>query len=159
MNTTPFLLDTSVLLLLVRGGPMARYIRAVYQLDELAQRAVVCVVSHGELRAMAARRGWGEDKHRRLLEVLGDHVTVDLDGEPVLEAYVEADRISRAVREGARTIGDNDRWIAAASKACGAVLLTADRDFLHFAATGFCPVQYVDQNSRLLTESSGERQP
>ena len=153
MNLTLYLLDTSILLLLVRGGPIARYIRVTYQLDEVAQRSLVCVVSHGEIRAMASRREWGEAKQSRLAEALREYVTVDVNDERVWDAYVQADRVSRGAPKGARTIGDNDRWIAAAAKAAGAVLLTADRDFLHFSSGGFCAVQYVDQASRLLNDS------
>jgi len=49
---------------------------------------------------------------------------------------------------GARTIGQNDLWIAAAAKATGATLLTTDRDFDHLDPTQLQRI-HIDPASRL----------
>jgi len=149
MNATLYLLDTSILLALVRGGLLADYIRATFKLEELVARPLASIVSHGELRAIADRRAWSAGKRKTLVDLLEAHVTLDLGDEAIVQSYVEADAVSRRLAGGARTIGDNDQWIAATAKAADAVLLTADKDFLHFSPA-FCRVHYVDPKSRLI---------
>ena len=64
-----------------------------------------------------------------LEQALADVVTVDLGHPGVIDAYVELDLASQAHPAGARNMGKNDLWIAAAAKAAGATLLTTDKDF------------------------------
>ncbi|MCB9846747.1 MAG: PIN domain-containing protein, partial [Phycisphaeraceae bacterium] len=92
---------------------------------------LICVVTHGEIRVLAKRNGWGTKKHAALDEALAALVTVDIQHPQVIDAYVEIDLASQAHADGARSMGKNDLWIAAAAKAAGATLLTTDKDFEH----------------------------
>lgn len=128
---TPYLLDTNVLLLLVRGGPHGAALDEQFGLSAAALRPLVCIVTHGEIRALARRNGWGPRRIATLEQALSDVVTVDLSHPGVIDAYVELDLASQSHPDGARNMGKNDLWIAAATKAAGAALLTTDRDFEH----------------------------
>jgi tRNA(fMet)-specific endonuclease VapC len=66
-----------------------------------------------------------------LRNLLDNVVTVDINHPRVIEAYVELDLVSQTHPDGARNMGKNDIWIAAAAKAAGATLLTTDGDFDH----------------------------
>lgn len=58
----PYLLDTNVILNLVRTNPLGRYIDSAFHLSSARRRPLVSIVSHGELPVMADRNGWGESK-------------------------------------------------------------------------------------------------
>lgn len=154
MSARPYLLDTSVLLHLIRGRDLGRYIKTTFQLENTVYRPLVSIVTHGEIRALAERNGWRHDKRTALTEMLDHLVTIDLNNEAILDAYVEMDNACRSVSRGARNLGDNDLWIASTTRAADAVLLTTDQDFLHFHPN-HCFVQYIDQASRLPDTEQG----
>ena len=131
MSEPLHLLDTNVLLVLARGGPLGQHIDARFGLRAGRQRPLVCVVSHGEVWVLARRHNWGENKQAALRNILENVVTVDINHPRVIDAYVELDLVSQAHPEGARNMGKNDLWIAASAMAAGATLLTTDRDFDH----------------------------
>ena len=131
MSEPLYLLDTNILLLLVRAGDLAHYIEEKYQLGRLEQKPLVCVVSHGEARVMARRRSWGRQKRAALLELIDAFTIMDINTPAVIDAYVELELISQAHPAGARNMGKNDLWIAACARAAGARPLTTDRDFAH----------------------------
>ena len=126
-----YLLDTSVILHLVRGNSLGEHLANTFALRDLVYRPFVSVVSHGELRVMADRNSWGAKKLDALEHALNNLVTLDLNDRAIIDGYVEVSRVSRSVSGGARNLSDNDLWIAACAKAAGAVLLTTDKDFLH----------------------------
>jgi hypothetical protein len=84
-------------------------------------------------------------------------VTINLDDQAVLDAYVEVSRACETAVGGARVLGDNDLWIASTTNAADGVLLTADRDFLHLHP-GHCFVQWIDPQSRLPEPQGGVQQ-
>ena len=141
-----YLLDTNILLALVRGSALGNYIRQIYRLDDVLRRPLISIVTHGELMAMADHRGWGEPKRKSLVAALQSMVTIDLNDPEILQGYVLVSRASRNAPGGARVLSDNDKWIAASTRAAGAILLTTDRDFLHLDR-GVCAVVYVDPKS------------
>ena len=145
---TNYLLDTSVLLLLVRAGGIGNSLRSAYRLDDPIMRPLVSIVSHGEIRVLADRNRWGPDKQKTLQDLLDSLATVRIDAQAIVDAYVELALVSQRHAEGARAISDNDLWIAATTKAAGAVLLTADKDFLHFHPQHLA-VEFIDQGSPL----------
>jgi predicted nuclease of predicted toxin-antitoxin system len=65
------------------------------------------------------------------LYLLDNVVTVEINHPSVIDAYVELDLVSQVHPDGARNMGKNDLWIAAAARAAGATLLTTDNDFDH----------------------------
>lgn len=135
MTERIFLLDTNVILALVRGGELGRYIDTTYGLRRARQRPFVCVVSVGEVQVLAHRNGWGAEKLEALSKALDSLVIVDINHPSVIQAYVELDLASAGHPAGARNMGKNDLWIGACTKAVGATLLTTDGDFEHLIPT------------------------
>jgi predicted nucleic acid-binding protein len=141
-----YLLDTNVLLALVRGGALGAALDERFGLRAAPQRPLICVVTHGEIKVLAQRNGWGAKKLAALDEALAAFVTVDINHPRVIDAYVELDLASQSHSDGARNMGKNDLWIAATAKAAGASLLTTDKDFEHLLGAqldGF----YIDPSS------------
>ncbi|MGM0577771.1 MAG: PIN domain-containing protein [Myxococcota bacterium] len=117
-----------------------------FGLRSTAQRPLICVVTHGEIKVLAQRNGWGAKKLAALDEALAAFVTVDINHPRVIDAYVELDLASQSHPDGARNMGKNDLWIAAAAKAAGATLLTTDKDFEHLLGAQLDGV-YIDPPS------------
>ena len=89
------LLDTSVILPLVRGNALGKHIDQRFGLQASAQRPFVSVVSLGEVRVLAKRNDWGEAKLQALSSALDNLVVVDINHPAVIDAYVELDLVSR----------------------------------------------------------------
>jgi predicted nucleic acid-binding protein len=147
-----YLLDTNVVLALVRGKALGVFIDSTFGLSTAQCRPVISVVTHGEVRALASRNGWGGAKLTALQGALDALVTVDVNVAEVIDAYVEIDIYSRQHPDGARNMGKNDLWIAACAKASGATLLTTDKDFDHLNP-GLLTVKYIDPTSALPSSS------
>jgi predicted nucleic acid-binding protein len=122
------LLDTDVLLHLLRDRAAGRWIHAEYALSARPERPLICKVTIGELLRMGARpqNSWGAAR-RRMLQIWRQNLVVmPIGREPILENYAEIG----AFADGAgRSLSDNDVWIAACTRSADAVLLTTDRDF------------------------------
>lgn len=131
MTSALYLLDTNVVVALVRGGALARHIDAEFGLRASKVRPLISVVTLGEVRVLARRNAWGENKLRALETALSNLVIVDVSPPTVIEAYVDIDINSQSHRDGARNMGKNDLWIAACAKAANALLITTDGDFAH----------------------------
>jgi len=125
------LLDTSVVLHLVRGSALGQHIDQRFGLRRASQRPLISVVSLGEVRVLAQRNGWGGAKLEALSNALANLVVIDINHPSVIDAYVEFDLLSQNHPDGARNMGKNDLWIAACAKAAGSTLLTTDNDFSH----------------------------
>lgn len=121
-----FLLDTNVLIHLIRGDELGAKIDGQYGLRSAFRRSIICVVTVGELYAFAARRNWGPKKQAQLEDILDELVVQDLNHPGVLRAYGEIDLACKK-----HPIGQNDMWIAAVCRAAKATLLTTDKDFDH----------------------------
>ncbi len=116
------LLDTNVLLHLVRGNAFGRSLDAAYGLRARSERPLISVVTVGEILSLAKKFGWGEEKRLRMLELLGELVVVDIHSNSVLQKYSEIDHY---LETNGRSVGDNDTWIAATAAATAATLLTS----------------------------------
>jgi predicted nucleic acid-binding protein len=154
---TLYLFDTTVLLALIRGRDLGRYINHTFALADVMNKPLISIVSHGEIWAMAERNGWGDKKRQALSEMLSDLVTLDLNDRSIIEAYVEVDKKNLSHPKGARVLSDNDKWIAATARAASAVLLTTDQDFIHLNPD-VCTVHYVDPGARLPASGAGTQQ-
>lgn len=86
----------------------------------------ICVVTIGQMLAIAGRNGWGGAKLTRLEQLAGELVPVNIRRHPVLRAYAEFDV---ALSHAGKHMGQNDLWIASAAAVSKAVVLTTDRDF------------------------------
>ena len=129
MTGAVYLLDTSVLLPLVRGKEFGKHINSTFDLEDVALRTLVCIVTVGEIWVIADRNGWGPQKREALQKMLANLVIVDLNDQGVLDAYVELDRVSQAQPKGAMNIPDNDLWIAATAATSGLPVVTQDDDY------------------------------
>ena len=131
MSERLYLLDTNILLALIRGGDLGHRIEKRFRLRSAKQKPLISVVSCGEIRVLADRNGWGEAKRSALDIALASVVVVDLNHPDILDAYVRFEAISQQNPSGARNMGKNDLWIAACAAAAQAFLLTTDGDFDH----------------------------
>ncbi len=127
-----YLLDTNILVALIRGGPLGQYLDTTYHLRGQLYKPLICAVTKGEILSLAKQIGWGTAKQQALANLLvNDVVTVDINQTAVFDAYVEIEYYSIHHPGGGHTMGKNDLWIAATAKATAATLLTADKDFDH----------------------------
>ena len=128
MPSTGYLLDTNVLVHLIRWNAVGQAIDMHFGLLGALNRSVISVVTVGEMYSLARKFSWGTGKVAQLQKLLGQLVWIDINHPSVLDAYGELDECSE--RAG-RAMGKNDVWIAATAKATGMTLLTTDGDFDH----------------------------
>jgi predicted nucleic acid-binding protein len=124
-----FLLDTNVIVALVRAGPLGQHIESQYHVTTQAFRPLISVVSVGEILKLTKGFNWNCEKVQRLQTLLGNLVQVDLNHPGILQAYAEIAWHCEHVLKPARTKPQNDYWIAATAKATEATLLTTDEHF------------------------------
>ncbi|MDA0836515.1 MAG: type II toxin-antitoxin system VapC family toxin [Planctomycetota bacterium] len=130
-NTDGYLLDTNILIHLIRGNQLGKQIDATYDLRANLYRNTISVVSVGEVHSFGLKLSWGQKKVEVMQSMLKELVWVDVNCSEVLQAYGEIDHYSEKVLKPARPMGQNDMWIAACAKATGATFLTTDKDFDH----------------------------
>ncbi len=109
-----YLLDTNVLLHLIRGKELGTKIDQAFALKSSMHRQVVSIVTQAELWAMADRNNWGTAKQAALQHALDSLVIIPVDSRDL--AHSVRDHFSRAdfaAGKGARNMGKNDIWIAA----------------------------------------------
>ena len=136
-----FILDTGILLGLTREAQWASRAVDRLELNDPQTTVFTSVVCHGEMLALAEKRGWGESNRHKLGRVLDGLPQVDISKRDVLKAYALVDAWTHGhpvaapndapPPKPARSMGKNDLWIAATAHASGAVLVTTDRDFDH----------------------------
>lgn len=123
-------LDTNILLHLLRGKRAAMGLEQTYAISGRNPRAIISVVSKGELKALAYKFNWSAEQHERVDLMLDGLPAADVSHRSVWSKYAELDHASAA--RGV-TMGKNDLWIAATVIVVGGVLLTTDGDFDHLA--------------------------
>lgn len=136
-----YILDTSVVLNLIRGKELGKQIDAAFGLVVGLHRQTISIVTHGELNALAERNNWGREKRQALSSALGNLVTINIDSEALIDAYVRIEEVCRLTAGGEKKMGQNDMWIAATALMSGLSLITTDKDFNHLN----------DLNGRVLT--------
>ena len=119
------LLDTNILIHLVRDNPTGRSIDARFSLRKRMERSLISIITVGEALALAKRWNWEHAKRVALEGLLQSLVVVAISDE-VLEHYAEIDAF---LRRAGKPVQQNDMWIAATTMASGAHLLTTDKDF------------------------------
>lgn len=124
-------LDTNILLHLLRGKKAAERLERDYKIGSRIPRAIISVVTKGELKALAYKFDWGEKQHDRLDAMLATLPAVDLSHREMWNAYAELDHSS--TKAGIK-MGKNDLWIAATARLAEGVLLTTDGDFDHLSS-------------------------
>jgi tRNA(fMet)-specific endonuclease VapC len=77
------------------------------------------------------RNDWGTAKQQVLGTALANLVTINIDSEPLVDAYVRIEEACRSTPGGEKKMGQNDMWIAATALLSGLPLITTDKDFNH----------------------------
>lgn len=125
------LLDTNVLIHLIRARPIGQQIAKELSLASRPERPLVSIITVGELHAFARKLGWGAAKQSQLADLVRQLVLVDVHSADVVEHYAAIDHFSEKEMKPARPLGQNDMWIAACAATYGAHLVTTDHDFDH----------------------------
>jgi tRNA(fMet)-specific endonuclease VapC len=137
-RASAYLLDTNILVHLIRGDALGKAIETNFALAGSLSRSLISVVTVGEMYSLARRWGWGQNKLDQLQALLSQLVWIDLNHPDILETYAELEDISH--RAG-RSMDKNSLWIAATAKVSGTTLLTLDSDFDHLAAANLSLVR------------------
>jgi tRNA(fMet)-specific endonuclease VapC len=123
-----YLLDTNILVHIIRNDPLGQYIKAIYGLFMAEPRPIICTVSEGELRSLAYQWKWGVRRNEQIRFLLDYFDDASIERSAVQLAYAMIDSYSLSF---GHAMGKNDIWIAAACYVTGARLLTTDTDFDH----------------------------
>lgn len=121
-----WLLDTNIIVHILRGSPLGRYLVDAQQLRARPDVSLISVVIVGEIMSLSRQFGWGPQKVQLMRELLGELIIVDINSGPVLDAYADIDVWAH---QNGVVMGKNDLWIAATASATNSLLLTTDRDF------------------------------
>ena len=127
-----YLLDTNIVIALIRANQLGKAIDQQYGLRKSLNRAMISVVTAGEMASLSRQFSWGQDKKEILQSLLNEIVWIDINHPEIIDAYGQIDHDSRA---RGRRMGKNDVWIAATAKVTKAMLLTTDTDFDHLEGT------------------------
>lgn len=133
------LLDTGMLVGLMREAPWALKADAELDLSGPETLAFTSAVCRGELMALAEKRGWGAGKREQMESVLDRFPTIGINQPSILSAYALIDAWTRGASVQAPTnappprpalpMSKNDLWVAATAHAGQAVLVSTDTDF------------------------------
>lgn len=88
-------LDTNILVHLVRGRAAGCHLDSTYGLSTAAVRPLISVTTVGECLSLAKQFGWGSSKEKLLVGLLKQLVVVDINDPKVLDAYADIDFASR----------------------------------------------------------------
>ena len=113
----PYLLDTNILILLLRNNWVGQAIASSFDLIFGFNHCVISIVTVGEMYSFTRKLAWGEKKQADLKQLLEELTWLDINHPDVLDAYAELDDWSERAN---RKIGKNDLWIAATAKVTGA---------------------------------------
>ena len=135
-----YLLDTNILVHLVRESAKAAAIEQQFSLFSHENDLYISAVSKGEILSFAKQADWGTPKMTRLFDILEQISSFPIDGHsPLMDAYADLDAYSQGKHPDylpprgftARNMGKNDLWIAATAFLMDVPLLTTDHDFEH----------------------------
>lgn len=135
-----YLLDTNILVHLIRESLIGDHIRSNYSLFLTAPKPLICVVSEGELRSLALQWKWGKRKQDQMEFYFSFFGRAPIEKPDLLRAYATIDAYAESI---GRPMGKNDIWIAAAVHVNGARLITTDTDFDHLVP-GFLSRDWID---------------
>lgn len=135
------LLDTNILIQLVRGNNTAKEVKSF--VEKLTDPQIfISVVTIAEAESLVVQWNWKMNKVVVLKKIIENIITIDIEqnNQPILDAYVNIDAFSqgkipassgKSLNNSSRNMGKNDLWIAATAHAMDAMLLTTDGDFDH----------------------------
>lgn len=134
-----YVLDTNILLQIIRENDAFLDILENYQLFNPANETYISIVTVGELTSIARQNKWGEKKQKLLEDLARLCQPIPIEKQVIVDAYAEIDAFSNGkiienpLPKGmsARNMGKNDLWIAATAHVLEATLITTDADFVH----------------------------
>src|SRR4051794_19928816 len=91
-----YLLDTNILVALIRGKALGLFIEATYGLARGLNPFILSIVTVGEMYALAAKFKWGLKKRAAMDALLANFTWVDISDPRILQAYGEIDAASEA---------------------------------------------------------------
>jgi len=132
-----FVLDTGIVLGLIRKSPWAHNAVEAYHVFDNANFVYISSITRVELMGMAYRLGWGAQKIDNLDKLLKRIPEIGINEKLIEDKYIEIDAYrenkhhSKKLPNGtsAFKIGDHDTWIAATASVIEAKLITSDKDF------------------------------
>ena len=127
------LLDTNILVHLIRGREIGQRIIGDHNLRDRTEKLLISIITVGEIHALTRKLTWGPAKRQSLSDLLANLVIVHPQQGEIVERYAEIDFYCEKELKPAEPMGQNDMWIAASAVALNAYLLTADTDFLRLA--------------------------
>ena len=101
------LLDTNILVHLVRWKSLGQKIDAEYQLRARDERPLVSIITVGELYSLAKKWSWGAGKRGKLEELVREFPVVNINSNLVLHQYAELDVLTESA---GRKMKQNDLW-------------------------------------------------
>ena len=139
------LLDTNILIHLVRGKAIAQKVKEYVSTINDPQ-LFVSVVNIAEAESLMLLWNWSAEKTESFKKIITRFIAIDIEqnNKELLEAYTSIDAFSQRktpspngqlLNNTSRNMGKNDLWIAATAYAMNAMLLTTDGDFDHLQNT------------------------
>lgn len=138
-------LDTNILVHLLRGKQAGQVLERLYGISQRSPRAIISVVTKGELKALAYKFEWGPDRRGALDAMLAGMPAADIAHGLIYDAYAATDFASMAL--GVK-MGKNDLWIAATTMVVSGVLLMTDADFDHLSPAGLRVERVLEEQLR-----------
>jgi predicted nucleic acid-binding protein len=138
-----YLFDTNIVLLYVTDWKVRQLINSNYKPFKNGNKALLSVVTIGELKSLAQRNQWCLKRVQELKDFLERFIIIDVSSEPLLDAYADIENFSqgkhetRKLKTSARNMGKNDLWIAATTFITKSKLITMDKDFSHLDTVYF----------------------
>lgn len=140
-----FVLDTNILIQIVRGKQIAREVSDYISSQENPE-IFISIVSIAEVESLVTQWDWQEQKIKTLGRLLDNLITIDISmgHRELIDNYVALDAFSQGKKPApngqmlsisSRNMGKNDLWIASTTLALGAELITMDGDFDHLDGT------------------------
>jgi predicted nucleic acid-binding protein len=136
-------LDTNVLIHLLRMDSTGEAIEAEHGLASRAERPFLSSIVEGELLAFARYQGWGDDRMADLWHLLAQLVRVDAGLSEIVNAYAE---LHAAAMRAGKPKGENDLWIAATANAVSAALYTCNGKHFGWMDPEHISVVSIDQS-------------
>lgn len=135
-----FVLDTNIILLLVKNENFGNFFKQTYQ-HTSQNHLLYPFATLGELDSITKQNNWGEKKIHILNQILKGFQFIGQVNTDMIEAYGLIDAFSQGKLKNkplpqgmsARNMGKNDLWIAAVTYTLNATLITTDKDFEHLA--------------------------
>lgn len=124
-----YLLDTNIIIIYARNAAVSHKMEEDLRLLTGEHNLVISAVSVGEVKSLARRNKWGDNKVKRLEGLLEKFLVADINAKDVFEQYAIIETFSQGILDSprlkgtARNMGKNDLWIAATGSVLNLVLI------------------------------------